>query len=78
MAPGSPELRLNVSFDIDYFKRVALQELVDAASKTTLDIGVQFNRDDITKEMVSLGRQLGLIKYSVDFEIKNIEKIGGS
>jgi tape measure domain-containing protein len=73
MAPGSPELRLNVSFDIDYFKRVALQGLADATSKTTLDIGVQFNRDDITKEMVSLGRQLGLRKYRVDFEIKNIE-----
>jgi tape measure domain-containing protein len=73
MAPGSPELRLNVSFDIDHFKRVALQGLVDATSKTTLDIGVQFNRDDITKEMVSLGRQLGLRKYRVDFEIKNIE-----
>ncbi len=73
MAPGSPELRLNVSFDIDHFKRVALQGLADAASKTTLDIGVQFNRDDITKEMVSLGRQLGLRKYRVDFEIKNIE-----
>ena len=67
MAPGSPELRLNVSFDIDHFKRVALQGLADAASKTTLDIGVQFNRDDITKEMVSLGRQLGLRKYKVDF-----------
>ena len=73
MAPGSPELRLNVTFDIDHFKRVALQGLADAASKTTLDIGVQFNRDDITREMVSLGRQLGLRKYRVDFEIKNIE-----
>jgi tape measure domain-containing protein len=73
MAPGSPELRLNVSFDIDHFKRVALQGLADAASKTTLDIGVQFNRDDITKEMVSLGRQLGQRKYRVDFEIRNIE-----
>ena len=73
MAPGSPELRLNVTFDIDHFKRVALQGLADAASKTTLDIGVQFNRDDITREMVSLGRQLGLRKYRVDFEIKNIK-----
>ena len=72
MAPGSPELRLNVTFDIDHFKRVALQGLADAASQTTLDIGVQFNRDDITREMVSLGRQLGLRKYRVDFEIKNI------
>jgi len=73
MAPGSPELRLNVSFDIDHFKRVALQGLTDAASKTTLDIGVQFNRDDIASEMVSLGRQLGQRKYRVDFEIRNIE-----
>jgi tape measure domain-containing protein len=73
MAPGSPELRLNVSFDIDHFKRVALQGLVDAASKTTLDIGVQFNGDDITKEMIALGRQLGQRKYRVDFEIRNIE-----
>ena len=73
MAPGSPELRLNVSFDIDHFKRVALQGLKDAASKTKLDIGVQFNRDDIASEMVSLGRQLGLRKYRVDFEIKNIK-----
>lgn len=73
MAPGSPELRLNVSFDIDHFKRVALQGLADAASKTTLDIGVQFNRDDIASEMVSLGRQLGQRKYRVDFEIRNIK-----
>jgi len=73
MAPGSPELRLNVSFDIDHFKRVALQGLVNAASKTKLDIGVQFNRDDIASEMVSLGRQLGQRKYRVDFEIKNIQ-----
>ena len=73
MAPGSPELRLNVSFDIDHFKRVALQGLVDAASKTKLDIGVQFNRDDISTEMVALGRQLGQRKYRVDFEIRNIE-----
>ena len=73
MAPGSPELRLNVTFDIDHFKRVALQGLADAASAAKpLDIGVQFNRDDITREMVSLGRQLGLRKYRVDFEIKNI------
>ena len=73
MAPGSPELRLNVSFDIDHFKRVALQGLVNAASQTKLDIGVQFNRDDIAREMVSLGRQLGQRKYRVDFEIKNIQ-----
>lgn len=73
MAPGSPELRLNVSFDIDHFKRVALQGLIDAASKTTLDIGVQFKREDITKEMIALGRQLGTRKYRVDFEIRNIQ-----
>ena len=73
MAPGSPELRLNVSFDIDHFKRVALQGLVDAASKTKLDIGVQFKRDDISTEMVALGRQLGQRKYRVDFEIRNIK-----
>jgi tape measure domain-containing protein len=74
MAPGSPELRLNVSFDIDHFKRVALQGLADAASKQKpLDIGVQFNRDDIASEMVSLGRQLGQRKYRVDFEIRNIK-----
>jgi len=74
MALGSPELRLNVSFDIDHFKRVALQGLADAASQQKpLDIGVQFNRDDITSEMVSLGRQLGRRKYRVDFEIRNIQ-----
>ena len=73
MAPGSPELRLNVSFDIDHFKRVALQGLADAASKTKLDIGIQFNREHITSEMVRLGRQLGTKKYRVDFEIRNIE-----
>jgi tape measure domain-containing protein len=73
MAPGSPELRLNVSFDIDHFKRVALQGLANAASGFSLPIGIQFNRDNISKEMVRLGRQLGTKKYRVDFEIRNIE-----
>jgi tape measure domain-containing protein len=73
MAPGSPELRLNVSFDLDNFKRVALPGLVTAASNFVLPIGVQFNRDDISKEMVRLGRQLGTKKYRVDFEITNLK-----
>jgi tape measure domain-containing protein len=73
MAPGSPELRLNVSFDLDNFKRVALPGLVTAASNFVLPIGVQFNRDDISKEMVRLGRQLGAKKYRVDFEITNLK-----
>jgi len=73
MAPGSPELRLNVSLDLDNFKRVALPGLVTAASNFVLPIGVQFNRDDISKEMVRLGRQLGTKKYRVDFEITNLQ-----
>jgi len=73
MAPGSPELRLNVSLDLDNFKRVALPGLVTAASNFALPIGVQFNRDDISKEMVRLGRQLGTKKYRVDFEITNLQ-----
>jgi len=73
MAPGSPELRLNVSLDLDNFKRVALPGLANAASNFALPIGVQFNRDDITKEMVRLGRQLGAKKYRVDFEITNLK-----
>ena len=73
MAPGSPELRLNVSFDLDNFKRVALPGLANAASNFALPIGIKFNRDDISKEMVRLGRQLGTKKYRVDFEITNLQ-----
>ena len=73
MATGGPELRLDVSLNIDGFKRTALPALVKAASEFEFPIAIKFNRDSITNELRLLGRQLGQRKYRIDLDDTSIK-----
>jgi hypothetical protein len=68
---GSPELKLSVGFDLNYF-RGQLTTLGAAASSYHLPINIKFDRLGIQEEFNKLGRNISGRQYNLKVEIKSL------
>ena len=68
---GSPELKLSVGFDLNYFKG-QLTTLGSAASSYYLPINIKFDRLGIQDEFNKLGRNISGRQYNLKVEIKSL------
>ena len=69
---GSPELKLSVGFDLNYFKG-QLTTLGTAASSYYLPINIKFDRRGIQDEITKLGKNIGGRQYNLKVEVKSLE-----
>lgn len=69
---GSPELKLSVGFDLNYFKG-QLTTLGTAASSYYLPINIKFDRRGIQDEITKLGKNISGRQYNLKVEVKSLE-----
>jgi tape measure domain-containing protein len=69
---GSPELKLSVGFDLNYFKG-QLTALGAAASSYYLPINIKFDRRGIQDEVTKLGKNISGRQYNLKVEVKSLE-----
>ena len=68
---AAPELRLNVSFDLAYFKGTALPSLATAAAGFRLPIQVKFDRSIINSELNALQKSIKRRAWAVNLQVND-------